>query len=141
MTPEQWKKKQEGEKNSKKEKNFAAFGPQTFKSRSLQAFQKDLEKGKVVHLLPVLNAKERVKKGEIKVEDIPYMQRGGSWDNSDVKGVKKKVWGETDKTYNANQQQGGDWDWTGQQQRKGPPAKTAEKSPPKAPQKKIFGLF
>jgi hypothetical protein len=36
--------------------------------------------------MPVMNAKDRVKKGEIKVQDIPYMQRLGSWDNSDVKG-------------------------------------------------------
>ena len=68
-------------------------------------------------------AKERVKKGEMKEEDIPvrynsllsgvdhnvlhishsffflfqYMQRLGSWDNSDVKGAKKKEWTETDK--------------------------------------------
>jgi hypothetical protein len=29
-----------------------------------------------------------------------YMQRGGSWDNSDVKGAKKKKWLSSDKEYN-----------------------------------------
>lgn len=56
-----------------------------------------LERGETGHLMPVFNAKERVKKGELKVEDIPYMQRGGNWDNSDVKGAKKAKWLPSDK--------------------------------------------
>jgi hypothetical protein len=76
MTPEQWRKFKENEKSANAKKNFGAFGPQSFKSRSLQAFQQDLEKGKAGHLLPVFNAKEKVKQGKIKQEDIPYMQRG-----------------------------------------------------------------
>ena len=47
--------------------------------------------------MPEFNAKDRVKKGELKVEDIPYMQRGGNWDNSDVKGAKKATWLPSDK--------------------------------------------
>jgi len=90
MSPEQYKKLKEKEREESKKKRFGAFGPQTFKSRSLQSFQKDMEKGEVSHLMPVMNAKERIKKGELKEEDIPYMQRLGSWDNSDVKGAKKK---------------------------------------------------
>jgi hypothetical protein len=143
MTPEQWKKKQEAEENAKKSKNFAAFGPQSFKSRSMQAFQKDLEQGKASHLLPVFNAKDKIKKGELKMEDIPYMQRGGAWDDSDVKGAKKKEWVSDDKAYSANAKQGASGDWSGQQQRKGPAAasKAAKPTPPKPPQKKLFGLF
>ena len=74
-----------------------------------------------IHLVPVFDAKEKVKKGEIKAEDIPYMQRGNgaSWDNSDVKGAKKKQWNDKDKIYNANDTQGG-IDWTGRSMRKGP---------------------
>lgn len=49
--------------------------------------------------MPVTNAKERVARGELKVEDIPYMQRGGNWDNSDVKGAKKVKWLKSDKYY------------------------------------------
>ena len=41
-------------------------------------------------------AKERVKNGQMKEEDAPYMQRGGIWDNSDVKGARKKEWSKTD---------------------------------------------
>ncbi len=32
----------------------------------------------------------RVRKGEIPLKDVPYMQRGGSWDNSDISG--KRGW-------------------------------------------------
>ena len=103
-------------------KNLAAFGPTSFKSRSLQGmfpgslfvsreassdnlscyccgtgFQEDLEKGKSSHLFPAMFAQERVKNGQMKEEDVPYMQRGGSWDNSDVQGAKRKEWSETDK--------------------------------------------
>ena len=38
------KKQQEKEKTTKAGKNFGAFGPQSFKSRSFASFQKDLEK-------------------------------------------------------------------------------------------------
>ena len=97
FTPEQWKRMKQAEQDAAKSKAFGQFGPRGFKSRSLQSFQMDLEKGKAQHLMPVFNAKEKVKKGEIKAEDIPYMQRGNgaSWDNSDVKGAKKKHSGTT----------------------------------------------
>merc|ERR1711971_1245024 len=99
MTPEQWRKLQTKEKASKASKNYGAFGPQTLKSRSLKAFQEDLEKGKASHLLPMFNAKQKLKQGKIKQKDIPYMQRGGSWDNSDVAGAKKRKWSASDKSY------------------------------------------
>lgn len=70
---------------------------EVFVTSSWIGFQEDLEKGKARHLFPAMFAKERVKKGQIKEEDIPYMQRLGSWDDSDVKGAKKKEWSETDK--------------------------------------------
>jgi hypothetical protein len=76
MSPEQWRKLQEKEYSAKAKQKLGAYGPQSFKSRSLQSFQKDLEKGSAGHLLPVMNAKERVKQGKIKPEDVPYMQRG-----------------------------------------------------------------
>jgi hypothetical protein len=43
----------------------------------MQAFQEAMERGEAEHLMPVFNAQERIKKGELKPEDIPYMQRGG----------------------------------------------------------------
>ena len=42
-----------------------------FQSRSLVDYQKDLEAGKVRHLFPVMNAKERIKKGELRPSDVP----------------------------------------------------------------------
>uniref|UniRef100_A0A7S4EGF4 Uncharacterized protein n=1 Tax=Pseudo-nitzschia australis TaxID=44445 RepID=A0A7S4EGF4_9STRA len=96
----------------------------------MQSFQEAMEKGEASHLMPVFNAKERVKRGELKVEDIPYMQRGGNWDNTDVKGAKKKNWLKSDKEYSAGgfrkEQsvsifgQGAGLDWTGQRGRSGP---------------------
>lgn len=80
--------------------------------------------------MPVENARERVRKGELKVEDIPYMQRGGNWDNTDVKGAKKISWLKSDKEY-ANGGfkktqsvsifgEGAGLDWTGKREKVGP---------------------
>lgn len=54
------------------------MGPKGFKSRSMQSFQEALERGEAEHLLPVFNAKQKIAKGELREEDIPYMQRGES---------------------------------------------------------------
>ena len=72
-----------------KAKNLGGNGPRGYKSRSFDEFQRALEAGETEHLMPVFNAKEKLARKEIKLEDIPYMQRGGAWDNSDVKGAKK----------------------------------------------------
>lgn len=141
FTPEQWRRKQEEEKAKEKGKKYGATGPQSFKSRSLQSFQTDLEKGKAEHLMPVMFAKDRVKKGELRPEDVPYMQRGGSWDNTDVKGAKKRKWNEIDKKYedqaSASSQK---IDWTGKQTRRGP-TQVNKKSENKPETKKLFGLW
>ena len=54
------------------------MGPKGFKSRSMQSFQEALERGEAEHLLPVFNAKQKIASGQLKEEDIPYMQRGES---------------------------------------------------------------
>ena len=58
-------------KKKAKAKNLGGMGPKGFKSRSFQSFQEALERGEASHLMPVMNAKERVRKGELKPEDIP----------------------------------------------------------------------
>lgn len=143
MTEQQWKKMKEQEEAEKAKKNFGAFGPQTFKSRSLKSFQKDLEAGKASHLLPVFNANEKLKSGKLKQEDIPYMQRGGAWDNSDVKGAKRKQWLQEDKEYEAsNKPFWAGLDWSGANPRQGPNRQAAKKNEPEKPKvKKLFGLF
>lgn len=60
------------------------------------------------------------------------MQRGGSWDNSDVKGARKKKWLSSDKEYSEGGYKkeqsvsifgyGEGLDWTGKKSRKGPTA-------------------
>lgn len=76
FTAESYKKFKEDEA-AKKARNLGALGPRGFQSRSMQAFQEAMERGEAEHLMPVFNAEARVKKGELKREDIPYMQRGG----------------------------------------------------------------
>jgi hypothetical protein len=138
MTPEQYRQMKEKEREAAKQKKLGAYGPQSFKSRSLQSFQKDMEKGKAGHLMPVLNAQQLLKAGKIKQEDIPYMQRLGSWDDSDI--GKKKKWSETDKKYDANQRPSG-MDWMGRSTPTGPKANQAKKQAAPSPPKKMFGLF
>jgi hypothetical protein len=136
MSPEQYRKLKQKEDDDKKNKKFGAYGPQTFKSRSMQSFQKDLEDGKASHLMPVFNAQEKLKKGIIKKDDIPYMQRLGAWDDSDL--GKKKQWRSEDKEYNANQK-GFSLDWTGKNPRSAP--QRPQKQTQENNKKKLFGLF
>lgn len=74
------------------------------------------------------------------------MQRGGAWDNNDLKGAKKVKWLNSDKDYadgGYKKQQsasifgGKNLDWTGQRERTGPQVRNEEK-PPK---KKFLGIF
>lgn len=55
MSPEQYKKLQQKEASAKANKRFAAFGPQTFKSRSLKSFQEDLEVSQLVSCCEALS--------------------------------------------------------------------------------------
>jgi hypothetical protein len=140
FTPESYKKFKE-EEAKKNKKNLGGVGPRGFKSRSMQSFQEAMERGEASHLLPVMNAKERVAKGELRQEDIPYMQRGGSWDNSDVKGARKKRWLASDKDYASGgfrKEQsvsifgyGEGLDWTGKNARKGPSPESVFGAAPK----------
>jgi len=167
FTKESWAKfkKAEAEKN-KKTPNLGRVGPKGFQSRSMQSFQEALERGEADHLLPVFNAKEKLARGEIKKQDIPYMQRGGAWDNSDVKGAQKKNWLSSDKAYAAGGYkksqsvsilgEGAGLDWTGTRQTTGP-AQSGVKlgknykapnvsqmkgdAPEKKPKKGMFGFF
>jgi len=71
----------EKERNQKN-KNLGAVGITTFKSRSFADWQKSGGK----NLMPVFNAEEKIRRGELRPEDVPYMQRpGGKPDNSDLK--------------------------------------------------------
>ena len=97
----------------------------------------------------------------------PYMQRGGAWDNSDVKGAKKMKWLSSDKEYASGgfrKEQsvsifgtGVGLDWTGTRGRSGPgetiPGKAVPKpknyKPPNVkdlaaedkPKKGLFGMW
>lgn len=98
LSKEEWTKIKAKEKAAKT--GLGKIGARGFKSRSFDSFQRALEAGEAGHLMPVFDAKGKVARGELKYEDIPYMQRGGNWDNSDVKGAKKKRWLKEDKEYN-----------------------------------------
>ena len=80
-------------------KDLGRLGPRGFKSRSMQAWQEAFEKGEGGHSFAPFGYREALKKGEIKKEDVPYMVRGGSLDNSDVSGAKRRRWLKTDREY------------------------------------------
>mmetsp|Transcript_13927 Transcript_13927/g.19938 ORF Transcript_13927/g.19938 Transcript_13927/m.19938 type:complete len:187 (-) Transcript_13927:631-1191(-) len=147
FTKESYARFKEQERQKAAKKNLGGVGPKGFKSRSMQSFQEALERGEAAHLLPVFNAKEKIAKGELKLEDIPYMQRGGAWDNSDVKGAKKVKWLKSDVEYaNGGYQKGQSvsifgvgqgLDWTGNRGVSGPQQTKAGSTE----KKKFFGLF
>merc|ERR1719421_898982 len=87
---------------AKTQRDLGRLGARGFKSRSMKSWQEAYERGEATHLMPLENAKKKLARGEIKIEDIPYMQRpGGNWDDSDVGGAKKKRWLQSDKEYAA----------------------------------------
>ncbi|KAH8055175.1 hypothetical protein JL721_10276 [Aureococcus anophagefferens] len=88
---EEWAKIQKKEKDAKKGKNFGVGGARGFQSRSFNSFVSAMEKGEAGHLFAV--NPEDVRSGKVALKDVPYMQRGGSWDNSDLAG--KKGWMKT----------------------------------------------
>lgn len=80
-------------------KDLGRLGPRGFKSRSMQSWQQAYEKGLTGHSFAPFGYRQAVKEGTIKKEDVPYMVRGGSWDNSDVFGAKRLPWLKADKDY------------------------------------------
>ncbi|GMH92392.1 hypothetical protein TrVE_jg3627 [Triparma verrucosa] len=75
MSKEQWRKMKEAEKQKTAGKNLGKVGVTSFKSRSFAEWQKAGGK----NLFPVDPKKVKDPK------DIPYMQRGGAPDDSDLK--------------------------------------------------------
>jgi hypothetical protein len=98
LTADQYKRIKASDE-AKKGKNLGALGPRGFKSRSMQAWQQAYDKGQAAHNFAPIGYKEKLKSGELRKSDVPYMVRGGSWDNSDVSGVKKLPWLKADKDY------------------------------------------
>lgn len=80
-------------------KDLGKLGPKGFKSRSMQAWQEAYESGQSAHTFAPFEYKKLLRQGKMKKEDVPYMVRGGSWDNSDVKGAKKLPWSKKDEEY------------------------------------------
>ena len=89
MSKEAYAKLKKQEADEKKKKNFGAGGARGFKSRSFNSFVDAMERGEATHLFAV--NPDEVRKGNIALKDVPYMQRGGSWTNSDLT-QKKKGW-------------------------------------------------
>ncbi|KAL7566338.1 hypothetical protein ACA910_013658 [Epithemia clementina (nom. ined.)] len=98
LTAEQyWKIRNEDKKRLGKD--LGRLGPKGFKSRSMQAWQEAYEKGETGHAFAPFGYREQLKQGKIKLQDVPYMVRGGHWDNSDVFGALRLKWSKTDKEY------------------------------------------
>ena len=88
LSKEEYARLKKKEVDEKKKKNFGVGGARGFQSRSMASFMLAQERGEAKHLFPV--DPEKVRRGEIALKDVPYMQRGGSWDNSDLQ--KRKGW-------------------------------------------------
>jgi hypothetical protein len=126
LSPAEYNKIKEADKK-KVGKNLGKLGPRGFKSRSMQAWQEAYESGHAGHTFAPIDYKKMMQQGKIKKEEVPYMVRGGSWDNSDVKGAKKLQWSKKDKEYAAGGYKkeqsvsilgsGPGFDWTGTQSR------------------------
>ena len=126
LTPEQYKRIKAQDKK-KIGKDLGRLGPRGFKSRSMQAWQEAYERGEAGHAFAPFGYRQDLKKGKLRKQDIPYMVRGGSWDNSDVIGAKKRRWSKKDKEYARGGYQkeqsasilgsGPGFDWTGSRPR------------------------
>ena len=84
-------------------KDLGRLGPRGFQSRSMQAWQEAYERGETGHAFAPFGYREKLKKGEIRMEDVPYMVRkNGKWDNSDA-GLfaRKQKWSKLDRQYAA----------------------------------------
>ena len=99
LTADEYRRLRQKEANANKGKDLARLGPRGFKSRSMQAWQEAYERGEAGHSFAPLNYKEKLQKGLISLGDVPYMLRGGSWDNSDVRGARKLKWNKADREY------------------------------------------
>lgn len=92
LTKAQWAAIKKKEQTKKKLKMDGTSGMK-FRSRSFDEFVKGRENGTLKYNMPMEKAAEKLKKGLIKPEDVPYMQRpGGMPDDSDLKKGFKFPW-------------------------------------------------
>lgn len=99
LSKEQYDKIKREDASKSAGKNLGALGARGFKSRSMAAWQKAHEKGQASHVFAPIGYRDKLKKGLMKKEDVPYMVRGGSWDNSDVSGARRLKWNKNDVKY------------------------------------------
>lgn len=99
LSKKQYEKIKKAEANKNKGKNLGALGARSFKSRSLEAWQKAHEKGQASHVFAPVGYRDKMKKGLMKKVEVPYMVRGGSWDNSDLPGTRRLPWNKKDVDY------------------------------------------
>jgi hypothetical protein len=92
LSPQEWNKIRKQEATKYQGVNLGRLGPRGFKSRSMEAWQKAYERGEADHAFAPFNFKQKLQQGLIQKADIPYMVRGGNWDNSDVFGAKRMKW-------------------------------------------------
>ena len=101
LTAEQYKQIKQQERARTTGKNLGRLGPRGFKSRSMQAWQEAYERGEAQHEIAPFGYREMLKEGKLSYKDVPYMVRGGSWDNADVAKApwQRRKWSKLDKEY------------------------------------------
>lgn len=98
LSPEEYKKVKQQDKK-KLGKDLGRLGPRGFKSRSMQAWQEAYERSETGHSFAPFGYRQQLKEGKINKQDVPYMVRGGSWDDSDIFGFARRKWNKSDKEY------------------------------------------
>ena len=95
LTEQEYSQLKKREQAQRSKADYARLGPRGFKSRSMEGWQKAYEQGKAKHnFAPVSMDKKKMSK-----KDLPYMVRGGSWDNSDLGFAFRLPWSKTDRDY------------------------------------------
>lgn len=70
LTPEEYRRIKSEDKK-KLGKDLGRLGPRGFKSRSMQAWQEAFERGETGHTFAPFGYREKLKKGELKKEEVP----------------------------------------------------------------------
>lgn len=102
LTSSEYKKIKQQDRN-KMGKDLGRLGPRGFQSRSMQAWQEAYERGETGHAFAPFGYREKLKKGEIRKDEVPYMVRpNGKWDNSDAGAfARRQKWTQKDREYAA----------------------------------------
>jgi hypothetical protein len=89
LPSEEYRRIKDEEARRTRSKDLGRLGPRGFTSRSLRGWQVAFEKGQASHTFAPIKCKDQLQRGLIRKDDVPYMVRGGAWDNGDLGGGRR----------------------------------------------------